>query len=262
MAPEALRPTLADEAYQELKRRIVMIELEPGSSFREAELAASVGLGKTPVREALLRLRLEGLVRVQSRAGYTVAPVTLKGATDVCGLRALLEEEAAGRAAFASDRQVEDLRSVEAAGRRMLRDLDLQRVGHDREILTAWLASDRAFHLALARVSGNELLTQGLDRLIEMFSRLCYLACAIGPVQPFPLHDHGEVVEALGAHDAAAAREQVGQSMRASETWLIQTLLHSESVSSAHVDATPGFRPRSFYLDVPVEPDKGGRRAH
>src|SRR5262245_7100114 len=109
----SLRPTLADEAYRELKRRIVMLELAPGSQFREADVASTLGLGKTPVREALLRLRLEGLVHVQSRSGYRVAPITLKSARSVCELRALLEGEAAYRVSFALGGALDHVRSVE-----------------------------------------------------------------------------------------------------------------------------------------------------
>jgi GntR family transcriptional regulator, rspAB operon transcriptional repressor len=260
LVPEALRPTLADEAYQELKRRIVMIELGPGSSIREADLAATLGFGKTPVREALLRLRLEGLVRVQSRAGYTVAPVTLKDARDVCELRALLEEEAAGRAAMAGGNVVDELRSVEAVGRRMLRDLDLARVGQDKESLTTWLDTDRAFHVGLGRASGNALLVETLDSLLERFARLCYLACALGPSEPFPPHEHGEIVAAITAGDIAETRALAVREIRRAESWLIQALLRSESLSTTNVDATPDFTPRKFYLDVPAEAAKGGRR--
>src|SRR6478735_7144479 len=87
--------TLADRAYIEIKRRVVAVEIPPGASFSETDLAEALELGKTPVREALMRLRLEGLVQVQPRSGYRVTEVTLRDARDVCDLRALLEGEVA-----------------------------------------------------------------------------------------------------------------------------------------------------------------------
>ena len=250
---EALRPTLADEAYQELKRRIVMIEFEPGAQFREADIAASLGLGKTPVREALLRLRLEGLVRVQSRSGYSVSPVTLKSARSVCELRALLEGEAAHRAAFATGGALEDLLAVEEAGRRTLVALDLATLSRDRETLTTWLDTERAFHLALAHASGNELLAEVLSGVLEGFARLCYLASALGPREALPVADHQDLVSAISSGHAAEAQSLVAGEIRATENWLIQALLRSESLSTTNVDATPGARPHNFYLDVPTD---------
>src|SRR5947209_46956 len=66
--------TLAEAAYAEIRELIISLELPPGAAFSEADLAERLQLSKTPVREALLRARIEGLVEVQPRAGYRVAP--------------------------------------------------------------------------------------------------------------------------------------------------------------------------------------------
>jgi DNA-binding GntR family transcriptional regulator len=240
--------TLADEAYLELKRRILTIELEPGAQFREADIANTLGFGKTPVREALLRLNLEGLVRVQSRSGYSVAPVTLKGARDVCELRALLEGEAAHLAGSVRGGAIEELRFVD--GRRPPVDSG---DAHDGErgaaaALRVWLDAERDFHLALARASGNEVLERMLGSLLESFARLCHLAVAIGTL-PVPHHDHSALVDALLRNAPAEARAIVQEEIRAVQALLIQAMLSSESVSRVNVDATPASH--SFYLNVP-----------
>lgn len=246
--------TLANEAYRELKRRILMVELEPGAQFREADIAKAVGLGKTPVREALLRLNLEGLVRVQSRSGYTVAPVTLKHARDVCELRALLEGEAAHLAASVRGGAVEELRFVD--GRRPPVQVADSR---DREqtvaALVVWLAAEREFHLALARASGNEILERTLASLLESFARLCHLAVALGTLA-VPRHDHSVLVDAIDRNAATEARQVVQEEIRAVQALLIQAMLSSESVSRVNVDATPAAH--SFYLDVPSAPRPEG----
>src|SRR5262249_9059878 len=91
-------PPLAHAPYQPLPGPNPPVELLPGATFSENEIVARLELGKTPVREALLRLRLEGLVKVRPRAGYQVAPATLKGARDSLELRGALDAEAAVRA--------------------------------------------------------------------------------------------------------------------------------------------------------------------
>src|SRR3982074_2450829 len=62
--------SLADSAYEEIRRRILSLQMRPGLPFTESELAEMLQLGKTPIREALLRLRLEGVVEAQARSGY------------------------------------------------------------------------------------------------------------------------------------------------------------------------------------------------
>ena len=67
-------------AAEEILRRIAVLELAPGYSFTERELAEQLGVGKVPVREALLRIAATGLVEARTGSGYTVAPLTLQGA--------------------------------------------------------------------------------------------------------------------------------------------------------------------------------------
>ena len=79
--------THTEQAYETIKRRIIQLELPPGSQFTEGQLAAIGGTSKTPVREALVRLQRDGLVDALPRSGYRVAPVTLKDTRDLCEFR-------------------------------------------------------------------------------------------------------------------------------------------------------------------------------
>src|SRR4051794_36474467 len=74
----------ADDAYQAIRRLIVTVGIPPGGAFTEGELVERTGIGKTPVREALLRLKAENLIIAQPRAGYRAARVTLKDVRDTC----------------------------------------------------------------------------------------------------------------------------------------------------------------------------------
>src|SRR5688572_11182565 len=66
---------IADRAYEELRDRIVTLKLPPGTVLREDELMAQLAIGRTPLRDAIKRLALEGLVAVQPRRGTTITPV-------------------------------------------------------------------------------------------------------------------------------------------------------------------------------------------
>jgi DNA-binding GntR family transcriptional regulator len=76
-------PSLADEAYEALRERIVDCRLAPGSRVTERQLAADLGFGLTPVRQALARLDSEDLVRTLPRRGYQITPLTIESVNDL-----------------------------------------------------------------------------------------------------------------------------------------------------------------------------------
>jgi DNA-binding GntR family transcriptional regulator len=78
--------------YDLLLERILMGDYAPGRSLSEQEIADDLGISRTPVREALLRLRVEGLVRIVPRGGIFIAEATLRRAREVTSLRLVLEE--------------------------------------------------------------------------------------------------------------------------------------------------------------------------
>jgi DNA-binding GntR family transcriptional regulator len=91
--------SLAEKAYHRLRLAIVECQLAPGERLTEAAIAQRLRVGKTPAREALRRLVLEGLAGVTPRHGYTVAPITLRDVQELFDLRLLLEPAAAALAA-------------------------------------------------------------------------------------------------------------------------------------------------------------------
>src|SRR4051794_14938933 len=93
------RQSLAQTAYDTIKRAIIRCDLEPGQQVTEEQLAERFGLSRATVRPALKRLYQEQLVRTITRQRYVIPPITLKDAQDLFELRLLLEPAAARRAA-------------------------------------------------------------------------------------------------------------------------------------------------------------------
>jgi DNA-binding GntR family transcriptional regulator len=89
---------LAESAYSLLRGKILDCELMPGTPLTEGSVVGRLEIGKTPVREAMRRLVQEGLLRVTPRAGYRVAPVTLKDLDEVFRLRQIAEGASAALA--------------------------------------------------------------------------------------------------------------------------------------------------------------------
>ena len=122
-------PTAAERAHAELRRRIVDGRLPPGHRLKEAELAAELGLSRTPVRDALSRLTVEGLIDFRPNVGATVAVWSEPQIELTFRIRALLEPFAAEVAASAiTDGEVEEMRRLcaameAAAGRETAADL-------------------------------------------------------------------------------------------------------------------------------------------
>jgi DNA-binding GntR family transcriptional regulator len=85
------RINLADQAYARLKAELNDFQLVPGDRFSEAELSARLGVSRTPVREALFRLRNEGFLELESKAGWFVRPIDFERLEQLYDLRVLLE---------------------------------------------------------------------------------------------------------------------------------------------------------------------------
>ena len=111
--------SLADQAYYAIRELIVSLELAPGSAIKEPELTARLGIGRTPVREALRRLAQERLVEVYPRRGMFVTTVDVRDLARLCEVRAVLEPEAARLAAERATRaDLEEIGALlERAGR-------------------------------------------------------------------------------------------------------------------------------------------------
>jgi DNA-binding GntR family transcriptional regulator len=145
-----------NSVYEVLVERITMGDYVPGVSLSEQELASELGISRTPVREALLRLRIEGLVRIVPRGGIFVAEPTLRRVREVTSMRLVLEEYLA--------HLVVDRRS----------DVWLRKfedwLGHCRkswESLSSrdWMGKDGEFHLLLQEAAGDDVLADHLGLL-------------------------------------------------------------------------------------------------
>lgn len=222
-------PSRTREAYDTIKRRIIEMKLAPGSSFTEGELAAMLKFSKTPVREALVRLRQEGLVEAVARSGYRVVPVTIKQARDLFQVRQLLEVEAAGMAAAHSG-DLNDLATLEQLARP--RD-----PASGRNAMRRALRDNTAFHVALARIGGNTIMADMLGRNLEQLERLFAIGISLGSGNDEALHGHGDLLSAVKAGDVESARRLAAEHAAESRLMVLNALLSSDAVLSTNIAA-------------------------
>ena len=184
--------SLADRAYEAIRELIITLELEPGAVINERELIERIGIGRTPVREALRRLAQEHLVEVYPRRGMFVAAVDVRELARLSEVRAVLEAEAARLAAErATDAERAELRALiaEIGG-----DLD------DRGLIEL----DERIHRAIYRCSHNDLLEDTLEQYYMLALRIWMIALDRQHELKDAVGEHRTLLEAI--HDGDGAR--------------------------------------------------------
>jgi len=193
----------SDHAYTELRRRIMTAELPPNSLIDEKALLEDLGIGRTPLREAVLRLEQEGLVTSLGRRGYLVADASPADLMRGYELRRELECFTAGLAA--ERRTQEDLDRFEA----FLAGVDAELDANNDNI--AWqLAKDEEFHHIIARASDNRFAEQYLNFLLGLSVRSLYVAKVPITMVRDELDSYRSVLTAIRMRDVAAARAAMG----------------------------------------------------
>jgi DNA-binding GntR family transcriptional regulator len=194
------RGTLVDKAYRTLKARILDNEMPPGQQTLEHELAALLGMSRTPVREALVRLAEEGLVEVQPRRGVRVLPVSPDDMREIYELLTCLESTAAELlAARCLPAEAPALAELEGATLAMEQALA-------RDDLDCWAAADERYHIALLDHCGNRRLARMAFAVWDQSHRARLVTLRLRPKPTRSTSEHVAVTEAIRRHDPDAAR--------------------------------------------------------
>lgn len=167
MAQQPANP-LGEQVYLRLKAEIFDFHLLPGDRFTETDLASRLGVSRTPIRDALYRLRREGYLEVGFRSGWSVAPFDFVRFDELYDLRILLEAHAVERLCARED-------EVPLAGLKSVWLVPVDRRESDPRNMAAL---DEAFHCALVEAAGNrEMLRahQELTEKIRIIRRLDFL---------------------------------------------------------------------------------------
>jgi DNA-binding GntR family transcriptional regulator len=161
--------SLAERAYRLLVRMITRLEMSPGSLIVEKELTIRLGIGRTPVREALQRLAIEGLVVHQPNRGMFVADITTSGVQSIYEFRSIIDAHLVRLAAQrASPQQVRDLLELHA------RFIEASLAGN----IDDYVELDRSFYAILAAAAQNLYLTEAVPRIFHLHLRLWFYISA------------------------------------------------------------------------------------
>lgn len=211
--------TLRESVYGSLKAMIVTGQLSPGARLTENELAARLKVSRTPVREALNRLERDGLVTGQ-RQGYAVKEFDIPMFRDSFEVRELLDGYAAELATEKiSDADKQRLRNMLEECERLANSPD-----RNRNHMFQELQIGMDIHRAIAEISGNEMLRDLLNGIIDKCQHYVWVELLWLDEWQATRDEHAAIVEAICAGDVRRAGELARQHIRASRITVLKLL--------------------------------------
>jgi DNA-binding GntR family transcriptional regulator len=192
-------PTLAERIYQQLKTDIIHGVFQPGEAINEKVLAHRYESSRTPVREAIMRLQQENLLRLVPQKGYFVSHLTIHELNEMYEYRAELE----GFCAELAARRWTDGALV----RRLTEIAEAQYKTEDRKSYEYFIEADTEFHIGIAHLTHNRLLVRAVKDVRCQMERIMFASIDIGYYGEVPAREHTDIVEAIRRRDPTVARQ-------------------------------------------------------
>ncbi|RLB86218.1 MAG: hypothetical protein DRH15_02155 [Deltaproteobacteria bacterium] len=202
------RQPLALQAYEIIHEKIITMALKPGEHVDEKALVEELGIGRTPVREALLRLASEHLVESRPNRGFAVKPLTLQGVKSMFEALNILE---IGTCSLAMNQHLDVCIPLMKEAQKLVKK------SIEENDVMGLVKSNHSFHMHFAQCSGNEYIIRALNEVRNEVNRLAYLSFA--GVQDLSrdlkdhyravIREHDLIVKYLEDRDPRSLRETV-----------------------------------------------------
>lgn len=191
------RPSASDEAYRQIREMIVTGHLRPGQFINEKDLTDHLGIGRTPVREAIQRLAAQRVVEVFPRRGVTVAKLGLDDIQAIFEARETIEERTAQLAAQRrTDDEAQQLKALAEQIRTASRSGDSN----------AFLDADQRLHHSIAAFARNSILADIADHLLMLSDWIWHRHFLLNSASPSDYFVHDAIIDAIVNRDPDAAR--------------------------------------------------------
>ncbi len=206
---------LREIVFETLREAIINATLKPGERLMEIQLAEELGVSRTPVREAIRKLELEGFVVMVPRKGAYVADISMKDIADVFELRAALEGLAAGLAAERiTEEELERLERILVTIGECVSNNDLEKL----------IEVDTEFHDILFKASRNERLVQIVSNLREQIQRFRKASLSTPGRMKYALEEHKKIVEAISERNVELAQTLAREHIENAENSMLALL--------------------------------------
>lgn len=210
---------LREVVFDSLREAIINGTLRPSERLMEIQLAEELGVSRTPVREAIRKLELEGFVVMMPRKGAYVAGISFKDIEDVFEVRASLEALASGLAAERiTDEELEELERILVRKKEIIADSDLP----------AFVESDTKFHDSLYKCSRNQRLIQMLSNLQDEIQRFRAVSLAFPGRMQEALEEHRKIVEAVADRNITKAQNAAWEHIEKAENGLLEEIRRTQ----------------------------------
>ncbi len=199
-----MNQTNAEQAYQEIKSRIIKTVLNPGAVINESELMDDLGLGRTPIREALNRLQSDDLVVVKPRRGIFVAELAITDLSQIFEVRVELRSLAVKLAC----------QRITESQLQRLEKLSDQFLNSSISSKQEMIELDSNFHALVQEATHNRFLISNLEYYYNLSLRIWYLALPRTTMEEIDVKAHCKLYEAIAAKDEDLAVEIISKHIR------------------------------------------------
>lgn len=199
-----MNQTNAEQAYQEIKKRIIKTELAPGAVINESDLMDELGFGRTPIREALKRLQSDDLVVVKPRRGIFVAELAITDLSQIFEVRVELEALAVRLAC----------QRISQTELKRLENLADQYAEADTSVKEEMIDLDGKFHALLREATHNRFLISNLEYYYNLSLRIWYLALPRAAAEEIDVKAHCDIYEAIASGNEKLAVARITKHIR------------------------------------------------
>ncbi|WP_135076443.1 GntR family transcriptional regulator [Terasakiella sp. SH-1] len=205
-----------DNAYDMIKEEILENRMPPGFQATEPEIAVRLGMSRTPVREALLKLEAEGLLEIIPRRGARVLPIMPEDMSEIYQILTALEPEAAYLLASRTIND-HDLKELEDLTTKMEKAIQEE----DRE---SWAKADDGFHRKLLELCANKRLEKIISTLFDQAHRARMLTLKLREMPVKSTQEHRELMDAITSGNAEKAKSVFREHRERSAKELVKIL--------------------------------------
>jgi DNA-binding GntR family transcriptional regulator len=217
VSPNRKSDTSKGRIYHNLRRSIILGQLEPGEKLHLDKLAERYRTSVTPVREALQMLAQEELVTSKPHSGYFVTQMSLKELTDLFELREILELAAVELAAAKiTEAQLEELEGVHS------QNVKGEELNYERAVI-----ENRQFHYLIALASGNQELAETLGRVHDRLARFFVFVHSPEGVE----QRHRVLIDALRSHDVILAQQTMLEEINETREYTLSHVIEREGTT-------------------------------
>ena len=209
---------LRDVVFENLRTAILEGDLKAGQRLMEVQLAEQLGVSRTPIREAIRKLELEGLVVMLPRKGAYVANMSFKDLIDVLEIRSSLEGLAASLAAERlREEDISDLERVAKEFEKSVREADIDNV----------LKKDVEFHEKIFLMANNKKLYQLITSLWEQVHRFRVTYVSNYDASLSLVDEHNRILEAIKSGDCELAKKYATEHIEIAEQFFMENTINS-----------------------------------